>query len=474
LNILLTHGYFLEEDPKEKEIMRPYVPLGILYISAFLEKNGYDNEIFDSTFSSFEKLKAYLLKTQPGIIGIYTNLMTKLNVLKIIRFIKETPSLKKTKIILGGPEVTNHAENFLKYGADIIVIGEGEETMFEIVRHYSEKNDESPGSITGIAFKNSYDEIIFSPERIKIKNTDDLPFPNRKKVNLQLYFDAWKNKHGESAISVSTMRGCPYTCKWCSRAVYGLSYRRRSPVLVVDELEWIQKNYIVDTIWFVDDVFTISRKWMKEFSDEIKKRNLSIKYECITRADRLNEEIMQLLKSSGCFRVWIGAESGSQKVIDAMDRRVKVEQVREMIQLSKKYGIQSGTFIMVGYPGETEDDISQTLEHLKISDPDLFTITIAYPIKGTPLYEEVESSFIEQLSWENSTDRQLDFNRTYSRKYYDYAVRWIYNEMEIHKTTGNKNIPFSKMPVLRMKSFAAKGMMRWQRSLLSKKITFVL
>lgn len=474
MNILLTHGYFLEEDPKEKEIMRPYVPLGILYISAFLEKNGYDNEIFDSTFSSFEKLKAYLLKTQPGIIGIYTNLMTKLNVLKIIRFIKETPSLKKTKIILGGPEVTNHAENFLKYGADIIVIGEGEETMFEIVRHYSEKNDESPGSITGIAFKNSYDEIIFSPERIKIKNTDDLPFPNRKKVNLQLYFDAWKNKHGESAISVSTMRGCPYTCKWCSRAVYGLSYRRRSPVLVVDELEWIQKNYIVDTIWFVDDVFTISRKWMKEFSDEIKKRNLSIKYECITRADRLNEEIMQLLKSSGCFRVWIGAESGSQKVIDAMDRRVKVEQVREMIQLSKKYGIQSGTFIMVGYPGETEDDISQTLEHLKISDPDLFTITIAYPIKGTPLYEEVESSFIEQLSWENSTDRQLDFNRTYSRKYYDYAVRWIYNEMEIHKTTGNKNIPFSKMPVLRMKSFAAKGMMRWQRSLLSKKITFVL
>jgi radical SAM superfamily enzyme YgiQ (UPF0313 family) len=495
MNILLTHGYFLEEDPKEKEIMRPYVPLGILYISAFLEKNGFENEIFDSTFSSFEKLKQHLLKAQPGIIGIYTNLMTKLNVLKIIRFIKEAPELKKAKIILGGPEVSNHAENFLNYGADIIVIGEGEETMLETVEHYSKKNRdtaiekfhaefaeqqssqrkensfETPGTIPaslekidGIAFKHQNGEIVYTAERLKIKDIDDLPFPNRKKVNLQYYFDAWKNRHGESAVSVSTMRGCPYTCKWCSRAVYGQTYRRRSPALVVDELEWIQKNYSVDTIWFVDDVFTISHKWMKEFADEIEKRNLEIKYECITRADRMNEEVIQLLKNSGCFRVWIGAESGSQKVIDAMDRRVKVEQVREMIQLSKKHGIQSGTFIMVGYPGETEQDIYETLAHLRASDPDLFTITIAYPIKGTPLYKEVENNFIHPLSWENSTDRQIDFKRTYSRKYYDYAVRWIYNEMEMHKSRVNKKISPGKARVLRMKSFAAKSLMLWERS----------
>ncbi|HKR04404.1 MAG TPA: radical SAM protein [Bacteroidia bacterium] len=464
MNILLTHGYFLEEDPKEKEIMRPYVPLGILYISAFLEKNGIENEIFDSTFSSFEKLKQHLLKTQPEIIGIYTNLMTKLNVLKIIRYIKETPELKKTKIILGGPEVSNHAENFLNYGADVIVIGEGEETMLELVSCHAVLDSASLNNISGIAYRNSDGEIIYTPERTKIRNIDDLPFPGREKVNLQYYFDAWKNRHGESAVSVSTMRGCPYTCKWCSRAVYGQTYRRRSASLVVDELEWIQKNYAVDTVWFVDDVFTISHKWMKEFTNEIVKRKLKIKYECITRADRMNEEIIQLLKNSGCFRVWIGAESGSQKVIDAMDRRVKVEQVRDMIHLSKKYGIQSGTFIMVGYPGETEGDIDETLMHLRASDPDLFTITIAYPIKGTPLYEEVENNFISQLSWENSTDRQIDFKRTYSRKYYDYAVRWINNEMKVHKASRNKINPFSKIPVLKMKSLAARSLMFWERS----------
>jgi anaerobic magnesium-protoporphyrin IX monomethyl ester cyclase len=147
-----------------------------------------------------------------------------------------------------------------------------------------------------------------------------------------------------------------------------------------------------------------------------------------------------------------------------MDRRVKVEQVRDMIQLSKKHGIQSGTFIMLGYPGETEEDIAATLHHLKSSDPDLFTITVAYPIKGTPLYEEVESNFLQQPPWDSSTDRQLDFKRTYSRKYYDYAVRWITNEMKMHQSRSHKKFSSGKAGVLKMKSLAAKSLMRWERS----------
>ncbi len=463
MKIVLTHGYFLEEDGKEREIMRPYPPLGILYISSFLEKNGFENEIFDSTFSSLQRFKEYIVSTKPDIIGIYTNLMTKLNVLKIIDFIREHKILDHSKIILGGPEVRNHAENFLNYGADVIVFGEGEETMLDLVRVYSNPSGRDVEQIAGIALKNSSGEIIFSPERNKIKNIDELPFPNRKKINLQLYFDVWKNKHGESAISVSTMRGCPYTCKWCSRAVYGQTYRRRSPAIVVDELALIDQQYNVDTFWFVDDVFTISHKWMKEFHEEVLKRKLQIKYECITRADRLNKEVIQLLKESGCFRVWIGAESGSQKIIDAMDRRVEVNQVREMIQLAQRYGIQAGTFIMIGYPGETEKDLFETVHHLRSSDPDLYTITVAYPIKGTPLYEEVQNDFIRTLPWETSTDRQIDFKRTYSRKYYDYAIRWIYNEVTLHKVRVQKNNSPQKIPILKMKALAAKSLMKWER-----------
>jgi radical SAM superfamily enzyme YgiQ (UPF0313 family) len=217
----------------------------------------------------------------------------------------------------------------------------------------------------------------------------------------------------------------------------------------------------VDSVWFVDDVFTVSHKWLKEFRAEVEKRNIKFPFECITRADRMNEEVIADLKASGCFRVWIGAESGSQKVIDLMDRRVDVMQVRHMIRKASEHGIQSGTFIMVGYPGETEEDILETVKHLKDSNPDVFTITVAYPIKGTPLYTEVENDFIRDLPWESSTDRDIDFKRTYSRKYYRYAVNMIVNEVNAAKAFGNKM--YLNMTKLKAKALLARGMMKLHR-----------
>jgi len=443
--------------------MRPYPPLGILYISGYLEDQGIQNEVYDTTFSSKKAFRTYLLTYRPRLIGIYVNLMTKLNVLETIRFVKE--HLTETTIILGGPEVRYSAENFLRYGADYIVIGEGEETMTELVNSLilvpADIDDDSPGqadstsrkSIAGIAFLDN-DNFVQNPERQKIKDLNDLSIPNRKKINLRQYLDAWKTFHGKNALSVSTMRGCPYTCKWCSRAVYGLSYRRRNPDKVVEELVQIKKEYNPDSLWFVDDVFTISHKWLTSFRDELRKHNLLIPYECITRADRLNEEVILMLKETGCFRVWIGAESGSQKVIDLMDRRVDVNQVREMIQLTRKHGIEAGTFIMLGYPGETEEDIEETIRHLKKSNPDYFTITVAYPIKGTELYQEIEAIQNTNLDWSTSTDRQVDFKRTYSRKYYDYAVKRVINEVNYFKAMGRR--PSLGAAKLKAKSLIAK------------------
>ena len=215
--------------------------------------------------------------------------------------------------------------------------------------------------------------------------------------------------------------------------MYGLSYRRRSAANVVDEMEQLKSTYQPDTLWFVDDVFTVSHNWMQDFANEVQLRNCKIPYECITRADRLNEEVLQLLHQSGCIRVWIGAESGSQKIIDAMDRRVDVEQVRNMIQLAKKYHIETGTFIMLGYPGEDESDIEETIFHLKAANPDYFTITVAYPIKGTALYTQVEPDFINQQDWATSSDRDINFKRTYSEQYYKFAVRRVVNEVNYFK-----------------------------------------
>jgi anaerobic magnesium-protoporphyrin IX monomethyl ester cyclase len=457
MNVLLSHGYFLEDDAKEQTIMRPYPPLGILYISAFLEQHNVSNEVFDTTFSSKKKFLDYLLINKPPIIALYTNLMTKLNVLEIIRSAKH--HLPSSKIILGGPDVRYNAAHYLQQGADFIVLGEGELTTLELIQHL---NTSSPELSTIFSIAYLLDGVMIqTPEREKIKNLNDLPLPNRKKIDLHLYLNAWKKFHGKNAISVSTMRGCPYTCKWCSRAVYGLSYRRRSPEKVVDELEQIRDNYNPDTLWFVDDVFTISHKWLEGFRDELKKRNLFIPYECITRADRMSEEVIAMLRETGCFRVWIGAESGSQKVIDLMERRVDVNQVRHMIQLSKKHGIESGTFIMLGYPGETEDDIEETIEHLKESNPDHFTITVAYPIKGTALYEEIEAHQTTSLDWASSTDRQIDFKRSYSRKYYDYAVKRVINEVNYYKLGTEQKL--LKRSRLKIRIWAAKVGMRITR-----------
>jgi anaerobic magnesium-protoporphyrin IX monomethyl ester cyclase len=456
MNILLTHAYYLYEDEKEISIMKPYAPLGLLYISAFLKQNSIQHEVYDSTFFSFEAHTTYLNELKPDAIGIYVNLMTKLNVLKLIHYIKNSEQHKHCKIILGGPELRHYKTDYLNFGADFVVIGEGENTFYELIQALVSKTDFT--AIDGIAFKSEKGEIIETKERVLIKNIDVLDFPNRASIDITKYLNAWKTAHGDSSMSVSTMRGCPYTCKWCSRAVYGGTYRRRSPDLVAEELLSIKNTYHPDSIWFVDDVFTISHKWLEQFVMEVKNKNAIIPYEAITRADRLNESVLKLLKESGCKRIWIGAESGSQRIIDAMDRRVDVMQVRAMIKLAKRFGIEAGTFLMVGYPGETKKDIKQTIEHLTDSQPDFYTLTIAYPIKGTTLYNEVKNDITVLPNFNEGTDRNIDFKRTHSKKYYDYAIRWIHNEVNYSKESNL----FKKFK-FKSKSIASEILMGWEK-----------
>lgn len=429
MSILLTHGYFLEEDATEQKIMKPYPPLGLLYLSGYLEEKGIEHDVIDTTFSTEEKWLTTVKKNQPSVIAFYTNLMTKV---KIIRLIESVHLISPaTKILLGGPDVTYNWENYLAAGADFIVEGEGEETFYEFVQAF--QNDQNYDLVTGLIYKDKDGNHKNKP-RIKMKEVDQFPRPNRAKIDLEPYLNAWKTHHGKSTLSISTQRGCPYTCQWCSTAVYGQSYRRRSPQLVVDEIEQLITDYQPDALWFVDDVFTVSHKWIEAFAKEMQARNIHIPFECITRAERLNDNVFEQLKSTGCFRVWIGAESGSQRIIDLMDRKVDVDNVAEMIQLAKQYAIESGTFIMVGYPTETKKDIELTIEYLKKADPDIFTITVAYPIKGTGLYSQIEKDITEQPDWNTSTDRQIDFKRTYPRSFYNYAVRKIVNEVNARKS----------------------------------------
>jgi len=452
MKVFLTHAYYLFEDKNELAIMKPYVPLGILYISSFLKNAGVDVTVFDSTFHGREEQKKKLLHALPGMIAIYCNLMTKLNVLALIKFIRSSAELKDTKIVLGGPEPPFHAAEFLAYGADIIVEGEGEVTMLELFRELEAGNC-NLSKVNGIFYKDNTGNVSKNPPREKINDIDTLNFPDRVSVDLSLYLNAWKKAHGYSSVSLNTMRGCPYTCKWCSHSVYGMSYRRRSPQKTADELEYLIKIYNPDMFWFVDDVFTISHKWLNGFADETKSRGIKIKYECISRSDRLSEEVIKILKETGCFRLWIGAESGSQTVLDLMDRRVNAMNTREMIKLTMKYGIEAGTFIMLGYPGEKKKDILETAEYLKESNPNIFLTTVAYPIKGTKLYAEVESNIITDMDWDKRTDRDLDIKGRYSKNFYKHANRYLVNEVNYHKMklAGNSGLALRSKTYLKAK-----------------------
>ena len=440
MKIVLSHAYFLSDDPKEREIMKPYVPLGILGIAAYLEHHHVPCTVLDSTFSDRETWLADLKKNAPTLLGLYANLMTRPVLFELIQLIRSEPVLTNTQIILGGPDTRYNADLYLHNGADLLVVGEGETTFLELAQHLKE-HGQLPDTLAGtVVLKNG--DIVFNAERPLIKQLDLLPLPAREKVNLQNYLSAWKTHHGYSSVSVSTMRGCPYTCKWCSRAVYGGTYRRRSPAAVVAELVYLQATYQPDRYWFVDDVFTISHKWLEEFREAVKQSNLKVAYEIITRADRMNERVIQLLKESGCYRIWIGAESGAQEIINAMDRRVDAVKVRQMIIATRKAGMEAGTFIMVGYPGETRKHLSETIDHLRESRPDFYTITTAYPIAGTPLFEEVKGTLEVNKPLVKATDRDYNFKRTHSKRYYQYAIRWIHNAVGAAHSQGYKKIKY--------------------------------
>ncbi|CAL2095168.1 Radical SAM domain protein [Tenacibaculum sp. 190524A02b] len=458
MSVVLTHAYYLFEDEKEQKIMRPYAPLGLLYVSGYLNEKDIKNEVYDSTFYSFEEQLVFIEQEQPKIVAIYTNLMTKINVIRLMKILRNEPKYGQPKIVLGGPDVTYNCENYLSAGADFLIIGEGEQTSFEL--YSAILKNENYNEINGIVFL-SEGKVIKTPPRVKIKELKDLPLPNRDAIPVHRYLETWKKHHGQSSMTVSTQRGCPYTCKWCSTAVYGQSYRRRPANLVAKELKMLKTTYKPDTIWFVDDVFTVSHKWLKSFHQEVLEQDAVIPFECITRAERLNDEILQLLKEAGCYRIWIGAESGSQKIIDAMDRRVDVNVVKAAIQNTNKLGIETGTFIMLGYPGEDMTDINNTVQYLKEANPTHFTITVAYPIKGTSLYNEVEKKITKQPKWETSTDRDIDFERTYDRKFYDYAVSYVISEVNQYKQRLKGNYIHSLK--LKAKSILAQTAMKFSK-----------
>lgn len=438
-DLLLTHGYFLHEDAKELQIMKPYPPLGILYICSHLRARGFSVDVHDSTFSTQEALYARLREQRPAVLGVYANLMTRPKVVRILAEAKRNG----WRTVVGGPEPGAYVDEYLRAGAEVVVMGEGEITMEELLPLLLAGEEARLDEIQGIAFLDKSGQVVRPPPRPQIQDLDAQPWPAREAIDTVRYVDTWRTHHGMGSISLITARGCPFRCEWCSHQVYGQTHRRRKPRFVADELEWLQKRYKPDMLWIADDVFTIHHGWLQEWREQVISRSLHIPFECISRADRLNENVIRTLAELGCFRLWIGSESGSQRILDRMQRNVTIEEVQRAMKMCRDFGIKTGMFLMWGYEGEELEDIEATIEHVRVSKPDVFLTTVAYPIKGTPYFKRVQEQgrIRENRPWAESSDRELEILGRRNGEFYQIANQLLKHEVELVRIDTGSDPP---------------------------------
>src|SRR5215510_6621169 len=424
-DILLGHAYFLKYDVIERRVMKPYPPLGILYLSAFLKRQGFSVEVFDSTFRDFGDFEATVKRIKPRIVGLYANIITRDNVLRLARIAKANGV---EYVLAGGPDASEWCDRYFANG-------------IERVRGIMYLKDGRPHR---------------TAPRPTITDLDSLPWPDRDVLKMDEYFRAWKSHHGESSVSLITARGCPFHCAWCSSEVFGHTHRQRTPKDVVDEMLMLKQRYNPDIMWISDDVLTINKKWTQQFVAEVKARNAQHPYECLSRVDLVNRDILQGLRETGCFRIWYGAESGSQKVLDSMRKGTTVEQVREAARITQDLGMQAGFFILLGYPDETPADIRMTIDFLKETRPDVVGTSVAFPIKGTEFYQRVQERIIPNDNWSSRNQNKLLFKGKYPSLYYWFAARWLVKEVNIDRMWRMKKRPYAKIAVESTKALVAR------------------
>jgi anaerobic magnesium-protoporphyrin IX monomethyl ester cyclase len=431
MDLLLSHGFILAEDPGEQQVLRPYAPLGLLYLSSHLKARGFHVSVFDPTFRSFAEYRDLLRRERPPVVGLSCNLMTKRTVLRMAAEARRAGAA----VVVGGPDPPAHAEEYLAHGADVVVIGEGEATLQDLLPRLLAGSlpaaKASLSDVPGLAYRDDQGRVVRTPPRTLLRDLDAQPWPDRDAVDLAPYLAAWRSRHGYASLSVITARGCPYTCRWCSRSVFGETHRRRSPERVADEVAHVVERYGPDRLWYADDVFTIHPGWLDRYAGEMSRRGLRIPFECISRAERITDAVADDLVRLGCFRLWIGSESGSTRILDAMDRRMTPEHVRTATRRLQSRGIEVGLFVMLGYPGEEDADLRATVDHLKRTRADVFLTTVAYPIKGTPFHDEVRDRVVpvREGAWPDHSDRDLTLRGRPHPLYYRFARAWMEGEV---------------------------------------------
>jgi len=353
-NLLFANTYFYQFDRKQWKMAQPYPPLGTIYAAAQMRDQGYSVTLFDTNLSDDPGLVANHIDTSnPRYVIIYDdgfNYLTKMCLGRMKDAAFEMIKIAKEKgctVVISSSDSTDHDRDYLEAGADYVIQGEGEQTLIELIGKLEEGLEVS--HVQGISYQTSVG-YKKNPGRPVMKDLDQLAYPAWDLIDVPSYRKIWMDRHGRFALNIATTRGCPYKCNWCAKPIYGNRYNSRSPEHVIKEIQHLNTEYGVDYFWMCDDIFGLKPNWVQQFRDLKKEYGLSFQYKIQSRVDlMLQEDNLQALADSGSHEIWIGAESGSQKILDAMDKGTKVEQIFEATKQLKKKGIRVAFFLQFGY-----------------------------------------------------------------------------------------------------------------------------
>ncbi|AFH50469.1 Fe-S oxidoreductase [Ignavibacterium album JCM 16511] len=430
--VLFTHSYFYRLDPKQWKSKQPFPPLATITAASFLRSFGYEVNLFDTALrNSPDEIIAEIKSYMPDYLIIYDdsfNYLTKMCLtnmrqaaFRMIKIAKEN----NITVIVSSSDATDHYEKYLNSGADYIIIGEAEHTLKELLDSL-DSNPQNVFRVDGIIFK-SEDKFIKTTSRQIERNLDIFPIAAWDLINIDDYKKVWNDGRKEFSLNIATTRGCPFRCNWCAKPIYGNRYNSRSPQNVIDEIELLQKKFDVKYFWFCDDIFGLKLGWVQEFRDLVKQRNLNFRYKIQSRVDLLlKEDTIDALAESGADIVWVGAESGSQKILDAMDKGTSVDEIYKATTLLKSKNVKVAFFLQFGFLNETKEDIEKTIKMVLELMPDEIGISVSYPLPGTKFYEIVKEQMKEKTNWTDSDDLTLMFRNTYNPAYYKKLHRYVH------------------------------------------------
>jgi anaerobic magnesium-protoporphyrin IX monomethyl ester cyclase len=426
VDVLLTHSYHLYYDRKQLRKMQPYPPLGTLYAAAVLRQNGFSVALFDSMLDDPEVgFPKALQRYRPKVVAIYEdnfNFLSKmcLSRMREIAFgMIESAQARGCKVVVNGSDASDRSVEYLKSGADYVLIGEAEWTLLELVQSLIAGSGRDDQEIRGVVYRDRQSEsIIRTAPRGLMTDLEMLPSPARDLIDVEKYRQAWKQAHGFFSMNLVASRGCPYRCNWCAKPIYGDSFHARSPRAVAAEMRQLKEVCGAEHLWFADDLFGARSRWIHDLAVSVEEQDAAVPFKMQSRVDLMGADTAGFLRRAGCVEVWMGVESGSQKILDAMDKGTHITQIPTAVGNLRSSGIRACFFVQFGYPGETWPDIQQTIQLIRHTCPDDVGVSVSYPLPGTKFYERVSERLGDKTNWVDSDDLAMMFKGAYKSEFY--------------------------------------------------------